>query len=72
MAITASKKTHSMRDRTSKAFPAPEANAELQVNIDVCLLLNAKLLQIGFFNHYSCIMYVCSLLFTINREGVLW
>lgn len=26
------------RDRATKAIPAPEANAELQTNIDVCLL----------------------------------
>lgn len=27
-----------MRDRTARAIPAPEANAELQANIDVCCL----------------------------------
>lgn len=32
-----SKKTRTrVRDRSSKAFPAPDANAELQANIDVC------------------------------------
>lgn len=29
-------KKHRTRDRAVKAFPAPEANAELQSNIDVC------------------------------------
>lgn len=28
-------KKHHTRDRAAKAFPAPEANAELQSNIDV-------------------------------------
>lgn len=31
-----SKKHHRTRDRAVKAFAAPEANAELQSNIDVC------------------------------------
>jgi hypothetical protein len=31
------KKTHT-RDRSVRAHPAPEANAELQSNIDVCLI----------------------------------
>jgi len=30
-------KKHRTRDRAVKAAPAPEANAELQYNIDVCL-----------------------------------
>lgn len=30
------KKKHRTRERAVKAFPAPEANAELQTNIDVC------------------------------------
>ena len=29
-------KKHRTRERTTKAIPAPEANAELQPNIDVC------------------------------------
>lgn len=29
-------KKHRTRDRAVKAIPAPEANAELQSNIDVC------------------------------------
>jgi cyclin-dependent kinase 12/13 len=29
-------KKHRTRDRAVKAAPAPEANAELQYNIDVC------------------------------------
>lgn len=29
-------KKHRIRDRAAKAAPAPEANAELQSNMDVC------------------------------------
>jgi len=34
-------KKHRTRDRGIKAFPAPEANAELQTNIDVSLIITS-------------------------------
>jgi len=41
-------KKHRSRDRGAKAFPAPEANAELQSNIDVSLIITSMLEMLWF------------------------
>lgn len=58
-----SKKMHT-RERASRAVPAPEANAELQVNITVCQASMIADFFHPFFNSFILIVFlyvVCSI-----------